>query len=110
MSPSQLIPIAVQRSPVAHLFHFYPLLCEIAALPNKPPSAWVAPSIGNVGETVTVLEQAAGSAELHSEAPEPKHSSIGVTLSGKAEAVEVNSRQLSRDCLIVIGRELGSQV
>jgi protein MON2 len=110
LTPSQLIPVAIQRSPVAHLFHFYPLLCEIAALPTKPPSAWVVPSISSVNETATVQEQPAGSAELLNEVYEAKRSSIGITLGGKVEAVEVNSRQLSRDCLIAIGRELGSQV
>lgn len=110
MTPSQLIPVAIQRSPVAHLFHFYPLLCEIAALPTTPPSAWVVPSIGNVHETVTVQEQPTGTTEPVSDDSELKRPSIGVTLGGKVEAIEVNSRQLSRDCLIVIGRELGSQV
>lgn len=41
MGPSLLIADAVKRSSVAHLFHFYPVLCEIASIPRKTPSSWV---------------------------------------------------------------------
>jgi hypothetical protein len=41
LSPSLLIADAVKRSSVAHLFHFYPVLCEIASIPRKTPSSWV---------------------------------------------------------------------
>ncbi|KAF8879578.1 guanine nucleotide exchange factor in Golgi transport N-terminal-domain-containing protein [Infundibulicybe gibba] len=37
----KLISDAVKRSSVAHLFHFYPVLCEIASMPRKTPSGWV---------------------------------------------------------------------
>lgn len=68
------------------------------------------PSISSIDETATVQEKSAG-AELHKDdgAYEVRHSSIGVNLRSKVEAVEVDSRQISRDCLIVIGREFGSQ-
>lgn len=68
--------------------------------------------MNNIDETATVQEQLAGSVELDKDsgASEMRHFSIGVNLRSKVEAVEVDSRQLSRDCLIVIGREFGSQV
>ncbi|EIN06524.1 hypothetical protein PUNSTDRAFT_90162 [Punctularia strigosozonata HHB-11173 SS5] len=41
LAPSALVADAVKRSARAHLFHLYPVLCEIATVPRKPPSAWV---------------------------------------------------------------------
>jgi hypothetical protein len=41
LSPSALIADVVKRSPVAHLFYFYSVLCEIASISRKTPSAWV---------------------------------------------------------------------
>jgi len=104
LPPSQLIPQAIQRSPVAHLFHFYSLLCEIATLPRSPATAWAIPSVNEIDEKTTVFS------------PEPidaghtldKRSSIGTTLAGKVKPVEFNSRQLARDCLLLIGKELGN--
>ncbi|KAF8579144.1 hypothetical protein K439DRAFT_1394877 [Ramaria rubella] len=108
LSPSQLIPLAIQRSPVAHLFHFYSLLCEIAALPTKPPSAFVMPSVNAIEETATVQEQEAKN--IPDDRPSPtRRPSIGITLMGKFEPVEVDSRQLSRGCLMLIGKELAGQ-
>ncbi|KAF8516869.1 hypothetical protein JB92DRAFT_2829150 [Gautieria morchelliformis] len=78
------------------------LLCEITALPTKPPSAWVLPSMSNIDETVTVQKQPAESTESQTdqEATETRHSSVGVILRSKMEVIEVDSRQLSWDCLI----------
>ncbi|CAK5277941.1 unnamed protein product [Mycena citricolor] len=39
--PKTLVSEAVKRSTLGHLFHLYPLLCEIAAVPRKAPAAWV---------------------------------------------------------------------
>ncbi|KAG2106226.1 uncharacterized protein F5147DRAFT_233970 [Suillus discolor] len=39
LSPSALIADVVKRSPVAHTFYFYSVLCEIASIPRKTPSA-----------------------------------------------------------------------
>ncbi|KAJ7102802.1 hypothetical protein C8R44DRAFT_682224 [Mycena epipterygia] len=77
LSPSLLIADAVKRSSVAHLFHFYPVLCEIASIPRKTPSSWV-------------LTRAAD-----------KSSSEGV------EATELDARVLARECLKEVGREMG---
>ncbi|KAJ7911535.1 hypothetical protein B0H13DRAFT_2009133, partial [Mycena leptocephala] len=77
LSPSLLIADAVKRSSVAHLFHFYPVLCEIASIPRKTPSTWV-------------LSRTAD-----------KNSSEG------DEAIELDARVLARECLKEVGREMG---
>lgn len=38
---SLLLADAVKRSTIAHLFHFYPVICEIASIPRRTPSTWV---------------------------------------------------------------------
>ncbi|KAJ7664366.1 hypothetical protein DFH06DRAFT_322458 [Mycena polygramma] len=78
LSPSHLIADAVKRSSVAHLFHFYPVLCEIASIPRKTPSTWVLP-------------RAAGRSSS----------------SEDDEAIELDARVLARECLKEVGREMG---
>ncbi|KAJ7752413.1 hypothetical protein DFH07DRAFT_520905 [Mycena maculata] len=56
LSSSLLIADAVKRSSIAHLFHFYPVLCEIASIPRKTPSSWVASRAADKGEEVTELD------------------------------------------------------
>jgi hypothetical protein len=38
LSPPQLIADIAKRSPLAHLFHLYDILVEIASMPRKAPS------------------------------------------------------------------------
>jgi hypothetical protein len=45
-SPSDIIADAVKRSAVAHLFHFYPVFCEIVSIPRRTPNAWVSSHAG----------------------------------------------------------------
>ncbi|KAJ6523337.1 hypothetical protein B0H19DRAFT_1201883 [Mycena capillaripes] len=78
LSPSLLIADAVKRSSVAHLFHFYPVLCEIVSVPRKTPSTWV-------------LSRAADK----NSSPE------------REEAIELDARVLARECLKEVGREMG---
>jgi len=78
LSPSLLIADAVKRSSVAHLFHFYPVLCEIASIPRKTPSSWVL-----------------------SRVPDKSSSPDG------DEATELDARVLARECLKEVGREMG---
>ena len=73
-----MIADAVKRSTKAHLFHFYPILCEIVAIPRKPPTAWV----------MTGAHRAADSGK-------------------DGLAVELDARTLVKDCLKEVGRELG---
>ncbi|KAJ7242359.1 hypothetical protein B0H12DRAFT_1132442 [Mycena haematopus] len=78
LSPSLLIADAVKRSSIAHLFHFYPVLCEIASIPRKTPSTWV-------------LQRAAADKGSSSE----------------DEAIELDARILARECLKEVGKEMG---
>ncbi|KAJ6510816.1 hypothetical protein C8R45DRAFT_1207663 [Mycena sanguinolenta] len=78
LSPSLLIADAVKRSSIAHLFHFYPVLCEIASTPRKTPSTWVLPR-----------------------PTADKGSSSG------DEAIELDARVLARECLKEVGKEMG---
>ncbi|KAG5638067.1 hypothetical protein H0H81_002035 [Sphagnurus paluster] len=83
-NPTQLIADAVKRSSVAHLFHFYPVLCEIASIPRKTPSAWVvAPQTGPITNGFTDTHQRAES------------------------AIELDARTLARACLKEVGKEMG---
>ncbi|TBU23332.1 hypothetical protein BD311DRAFT_674190 [Dichomitus squalens] len=85
--PSTLIADAIKRSTKAHLFHFYPILCEIVAIPRKTPTAWI-----------TMVTRSM------SDAAQPKSMDEHPTTS---TAVEVDARTLVKDCLKEIGRELG---
>ncbi|KAJ7026944.1 hypothetical protein C8F04DRAFT_1008614 [Mycena alexandri] len=78
LGPSLLIADAVKRSSVAHLFHFYPVLCEIASIPRKTPSSWVLARLGD------------------------KTSSPD-----SGEVTELDARVLTRECLKEVGREMG---
>ncbi|KAK1219528.1 Endocytosis and vacuole integrity protein [Marasmius sp. AFHP31] len=68
-TPKELISDSVKRSSLAHLFYFYPVMCEIAAIPRKMPSSFVNQGAGGVKE--------------------------------------VDARSLSRECLRVVGKEMG---
>ncbi|KAG1719544.1 uncharacterized protein EDB91DRAFT_1240566 [Suillus paluster] len=94
LSPSMLIADVVRRSPVAHLFYFYSVLCEIASIPRKTPSAWV---ITNSSPPETDQERRG-----HSVQPR-----IGALEKG-GDAMEVNARTLAREALKVLGKEMGA--
>ena len=83
MTPSQMVADAVKRSHIAHLFHFYPVLCDIAASPRRPPSAWV------------VFDQQHLQGQENGSAPGAEH---------------LDARQLARACLKEIGKELGAEI
>jgi len=99
LTPSELIADAIKRSLVAHLFHFYPVLCDIASIPRKTPSAWV------MAKVPLAPTLPAGS-RLHSnETQLPQNNLSGSEPSGKA--VELDARTLARQCLREIGKEMG---
>ncbi|EPQ52984.1 hypothetical protein GLOTRDRAFT_139951 [Gloeophyllum trabeum ATCC 11539] len=79
-SPSELISDSIKRSSKAHLFHFYDVLCEIAAIPRKTPTAWVTTS------------KSGGADGVESE---------------KEAVREFDARGLARECLREIGKEMG---
>ncbi|KAH9940033.1 uncharacterized protein BXZ73DRAFT_43028 [Epithele typhae] len=83
LAPSALVADAVRRSTKAHLFHFYPVLCEIVAIPRKPPTAW-----------------AAGRASSGDPSRRAQEGTEG-------PAAEFDARSLVKECLKELGRELG---
>ena len=93
LQPSELIADAVKRSSRAHVFHFYTLLCEIASVPRKAPSAWIA-----ADRLATAASTATGG-----------HDNGGGAGSGvdHGHILSFDARVLARECLKEVGRELG---
>ncbi|KAI1793675.1 hypothetical protein LXA43DRAFT_971708 [Ganoderma leucocontextum] len=87
LPPSTLIADAIKRSTKAHLFHIYPVLCEIVSIPRKPPTVWVLPG-------------------SRSSSHDPR-GSLNEESSSSVPAVELDARTLAKDCLKEVGRELG---
>lgn len=86
------------------MFHLYSLLCEIASVPRKAPSAWIAAdrlgiSSGGSAASKEKKETAAAVRTHH-----PSSSRAG---SGSGHLVSFDARGLARDCLKEVGRELG---
>ncbi|KIK34917.1 hypothetical protein CY34DRAFT_812567 [Suillus luteus UH-Slu-Lm8-n1] len=94
LSPSALIADVVKRSPVAHIFYFYSVLCEIASIPRKTPSAWV---ITSSSPPETNQERRGNSLQPH----------IGDVEEG-GDAMEVDARTLARKALQILGKEMGA--
>jgi len=92
LSPSALIADVVKRSPVAHLFYFYSVLCDIASIPRKTPSAWVFTNS-------SPPEKEAGGSFLQPH--------IGALEEG-GDVMEVDARTLARKALQVLGKEMGA--
>lgn len=88
LDPKALITDAVRRSSKAHLFHFYHIFCEIASLPRKTPSVLLS---------------------THSDPPTGQgRSRIAREEQERANNfTEFDARTLARECLKVIGREMG---
>ncbi|EIW78018.1 hypothetical protein CONPUDRAFT_146079 [Coniophora puteana RWD-64-598 SS2] len=94
LPPSALVADVVRRSAVAHLFYFYPVLCEIASIPRKTPSTWVSLSSRNVPQmSATTNVTRIGD-----------HSSP----SDDDAISEVDARILAKQCLKVLGKEMGT--
>lgn len=100
--------LTAQHSTLGHLFHFYPLLLEIATLPNKPPTLWMMPALNDLGETITIqAETPLKDDEEEHEASSSSLAHVGTSLGGKVEPVEVDSRRLAGECLRILGKEFG---
>ncbi|TFK22523.1 hypothetical protein FA15DRAFT_757922 [Coprinopsis marcescibilis] len=80
-SPSELIADSVKRSIIAHLFHFYPVLCEIASIPRKTPVTWV--SKPTTSAQLTPITQA------------------------QDDVSQRDARFIARSCLQEVGKEMG---
>ncbi|KAG1803198.1 uncharacterized protein BJ212DRAFT_1304669 [Suillus subaureus] len=92
LSPSALIADVAKRSPVAHLFHLYSVLCEIASIPRKTPSAWVI-----MNSSPPEKERGGNFLQPH----------IGVLEDG-GDVMEVDARILARKALQVLGKDIGA--
>ena len=100
LNPPELISDAVKRSTKAHLFHFYAILCEIVAIPRKTPTAWV-------------MSASSGSADADNADPGDelavsvkwKPTLVGDFKAGKV--LELDARQVAKDCLKELAQEMG---
>jgi hypothetical protein len=99
LQPSQLIADAVKRSTKAHLFHFYSIFCEIVAIPRRMPLAWVMAEASNPVGSKTLSDDKNVKAITH-------RNSISTTASS-GKVVELDSRQLAKDCLKELAQEIG---
>jgi hypothetical protein len=116
-TPRELVSDSIKRSTVAHLFHFYPVLCEIASIPRRSPTAWVQASPSdsdkvNHGKN----ERDNGKAKGKLQKKENKEKSTRVVADAaviaggdviKEDVIELDARTLARDCLKELGREMG---
>jgi len=105
LPPPELIADSVKRSSRAHMFHLYSLLCEIASVPRKAPSAWISADR-------LVVSGHAGKEEKNGAAVRTHHhhhssSSRPGSGSGLGHLVSLDARGLARECLKEVGRELG---
>ncbi|KAI0030497.1 hypothetical protein K488DRAFT_54152 [Vararia minispora EC-137] len=99
LPPAALLAATHRRSARAHLFHFYSVLCEIAALPRAPPVAFV--RAGPLAKAGNEGKAEGGERDGRSKAERV----LGI---GAQEAVvERDARKLARECLREVGRELG---
>jgi hypothetical protein len=103
LPPAELIADSVKRSSRAHMFHFYSLLCEIASVPRKAPSAWISADRLAVLSGVPAekekkeMEAAATGRTHHPSSSRP----------GSGHLASFDARELARECLKEVGRELG---
>ncbi|KAI0933226.1 hypothetical protein AcV7_004756 [Taiwanofungus camphoratus] len=99
LKPSELVADAVKRSPKAHLFHFYPVFCEIVSIPHKTPVAWV----------ITNAPRRSLSSSASPEDARKSFSWSEVTTGevNEGRAVEVDARTLAKECLRELGKEMG---
>ncbi|KAH8105097.1 hypothetical protein BXZ70DRAFT_887449 [Cristinia sonorae] len=102
LPPSQLIRDSIKRSYKAHLFHFYPIFCEIVAIPRKTPSTWM----------MTSMPRSSSRDSSTAAKPEELRNSVswsdvkaGVVEEGRT--VELDARAILKECLKEIGREMG---
>ncbi|KAJ2924060.1 hypothetical protein H1R20_g13035, partial [Candolleomyces eurysporus] len=88
-TPSQLISDSIKRSSVAHLFHFYTSLIEIASIPRTTPTAWISKASASL------------SAADRQRQFQDKNDQDG------SDYDELDARKLARNCLKEVGKEMG---
>lgn len=95
LNPSVLVADAVKRSTKAHLFHFYTAFCDIVAIPRKTPSAWVVSQTPMLDDSSTSRKSIV------------RLESANTTDASSGKVVELDARQLARDCLKELAQEMG---
>ncbi|KAF8639344.1 hypothetical protein AX17_001563 [Amanita inopinata Kibby_2008] len=110
--PSQLIADAVKRSSIAHLFHFYPVLCEIASKPRRTPVMPVSSSVNGLTPSSSPPHSGLSTPTSAPSSPHvasQDHYPNGDGVNGKSRetVLELDARAIARTCLKEIGRELG---
>ena len=116
-TPRELVSDSIKRSTVAHLFHFYPVLCEIASIPRRSPTAWVQASVSDSdkvkrGKNERDDGKAKGKLQKKGTIKEKSTRVVAdAVVSGdgdvKGDVIELDARTLARDCLKELGREMG---
>ena len=117
-TPRELVSDSIKRSTVAHLFHFYPVLCEIASIPRHSPTAWVQASTLNFHEInydnngQHERDDGRAKGKLQKQENKTQAEAVDATVTATADEdvkgdVELNARTLARDCLKELGREMG---
>jgi len=102
LSPAELIVDSVKRSSRAYMFHFYSLLCEIASVPRKAPSAWIsADRLAVLSGLPAEKEKKETEPAATGRAHHPSSSRPGPGF------VSFDGRELARECPKEVGRELG---
>lgn len=108
LPPAQLIADAVKRSPRAHLFHFYPVFCELAASPRRAPVAFVAPvSVSGAGRAAQAMANGKDGEASGKGAEASGDDGEKTAGSGEKKAAELDARALVKECLKQVGREMG---
>ncbi|KAF8900899.1 hypothetical protein CPB84DRAFT_1778648 [Gymnopilus junonius] len=95
--PQELVADSVKRSTVAHLFHFYPVLCEISSIPRRSPS-----DIQGSGDLASLhAKDAKALVEVNGKVAHDKEN-------GKeSDLAHLDARKLAQECLKAVGKELG---
>ncbi|KAF8874390.1 hypothetical protein CPB84DRAFT_1817905 [Gymnopilus junonius] len=96
-TPQELVADSVKRSTVAHLFHFYPVLCEIGSIPRRSPS-----DIQGSGDLASLhAKDARTLVEVNGKVAHDKEN-------GKeSDLAHLDARKLAQECLKAVGKELG---
>lgn len=82
----------VKRSPAAILFQFYTTLCEIASIPRRTPSAWALTNGTHKNNSNHLKEDS----RIKTNRP-----------TDVEDITELDARVLARNCLKIIGQEMG---
>ncbi|EKM74882.1 hypothetical protein AGABI1DRAFT_65220 [Agaricus bisporus var. burnettii JB137-S8] len=92
-TPSEIMADTVKRSPAAILFHFYTALSEVASIPRWTPST-------------RTLVNGTHKPDLNQSKRDSK-SKMKHSQNIEEDVLELDARTLARDCLKVLGHEMG---